>query len=826
VGDLSGNCEVDLSDLLIFAGQWLDTDTSREGMVAHWKLDGNADDSVGVNHGTVYGNPVWTVGKVDGALDFDGGDYVDCGNDSSLNLTNNFSISVWLNLEDAEPVLPVCKGNVPAYALGGAYNILCMPGNGIVRFYVRDSNDTYSNYAIAAVPLNQWTHVVGTFSDGIITIYTNGVSEPNISLGTPTIHSNDEPLGIGATGDGSASFFRGTVDDVRIYDRALSEEEAQELMDLATPDPCCADLDDDGNVNLSDFTLLAENWRKKGILPVTINEIHSRPDVKTELVEFVELYNPGATDVNLSGWYFCDGISYQFPPESILPGHGYIVVAQNPAHVQTKFGVSSGLVFGPFEFESSLENDGEKIELCNAYGEEIDQVDYQLGFPWPTVGDSVPKVKPPDGSGHSMQLVNPFLDNDLGGSWRSAYPTPAAHNTAVYADNIPPHIRQVRHSPKAPSSGEVVTITAKVTDPDGIANVTLRYQLVNPGNYISISDGAYPANWTAVAMNDDGVGGDAAAGDDIYTVQLSASLQVHRRLVRYRITVKDGGWLSVRVPYADDPQSNFAYFVYDGVPAWSGAIDPDSPDPDLSEVVAYGTDVMQSLPVYHLITKEQDVVDCQYLPGNVTGQYWGSDYPWEGTLVYDDEVYDHIRYRARGGVWRYSMGKNMWKFDFNRGHYFQARDDYGRRYDTAWDKLNFSACIQQGNYWHRGEQGMFEAVGFRLFNLAGVPAPKTNYLQFRIIDDAAESGVGLTLIDAATTAGKYVGLVLGGAGMYHVSPVINSDDVPRRRAYQYLNPVVANKFTINLREAEVVAYGQTKNTEFGLKVNKLFPLFA
>ena len=41
-----------------------------------------------------------------------------------------------------------------------------------------------------------------------------------------------------------------------------------------------------------------------------------------------------------------------------------------------------------------------------------------------------------------------------------------------------------------------------------------------------------------------------------------------------------------------------------------------------------------------------------------------------------------------GGVWRYAMGKNMWKIDFNRGHYLQARDNYGRPYMTRWAKLN------------------------------------------------------------------------------------------------------------------------------------------
>jgi len=737
-GDLSGDCEVSSIDLKVFAGQWLDTDALVEGMVSHWRLDGDANDSVGNNDGTVYGNSVWTTGQVNGALYFDGvGDYVDCGNDSSLNLTNNFSIAAWFNLDNTGPVLLICKGNVPAYESGGAYSILCIPSNGIFAFYVRGSSNTDYGYATTSVPLSEWTHIVGTFSDGNIIVYKNGSFAANGSLGAPTINITDEPLAIGGEGDGGMAF-SGRIDDVRIYDRVLDEAEAEELTNLGMPKPYNADLDNDGSVNLSDFSLFAENWHRRGVLQITINEIHSRPDVKTELVEFIELYNPGATDVNISGWYFCDGITYQFPPGSTLPARWYIVVAQNPAAVKNKFGVSSELVFGPFEFESSLENDGEKIELCNAFGEEIDQVDYQLGFPWPMVGDSVPKPpypNPPNGTGHSMQLVNPFLDNDLGGSWRSAYPTPAAENTAVYADNIPPHIRQVEHSPEAPHSGEVVTITAKVTDPDGISSVTLHYQLVDPGTYISISDPSYTTNWTAVAMNDYGANGDAAPGDDIYTVQLPFHLQTHRRLVRYRITVTDSKWLSVTVPYADDTQPNFAYFVYDGVPAWSGA-----DRPGVTPVVEYGTDVMQSLPVYHLITKWQDVVDCQYWPGNQTGQYWGQDYPWKGTLVYDGKVYDHIRYRARGGVWRYAMGKNMWKFDFNRGHYFQARDDYGRRYTVTWDKLNLSACIQQGDYLHRGEQGMFEAGSFKPFNLMGVEAPKTHWLQFRIIDDAAEFG--------------------------------------------------------------------------------------
>ncbi len=470
---------------------------------------------------------------------------------------------------------------------------------------------------------------------------------------------------------------------------------------------------------------------------VVINEIHYDPDVKTELVEYVELYNFGSTDVNLAGWYFSDGISYRFEAGAILPAGGYVIVAQNPAHIHAKwnsgrFVIPPALVFGPFE--NKLDNDGEKIELCNAEGEEIDQVDYQLGFPWPTVGDAVPEEQP--GTGHSIQLVNPLFDNDLGGSWRSAYPTPAAQNTEVYAENFPPHIRQVQHYPQQPMSGEVVTITAKVTDSDGVEGVRLGYQVVEPGGYININDRQYHSNWVIITMHDDGLDGDEAAGDDIYTVQMPSSLQVHRRLIRYRIVMSDTSGRSLVVPYTDDPQPNFAYFVYDGVPAWYGAVRP-----GVTPVMEYGTDVMRSLPVYHLISKKSDVENATWLERHEGGDPQRKDFKWRGTLVYDGKVYDHVRYRMRGGVWRYAMGKNMWKFDFNRGHYFQARDDYGEKYKTKWNRLNFSACIQQGSYGHRGEQGMFEAVTFKLFNMAGVPAPKTNWLHFRIIDEQYEDGI-------------------------------------------------------------------------------------
>jgi len=509
-----------------------------------------------------------------------------------------------------------------------------------------------------------------------------------------------------------------------------------------------ADLIGTDGVNGADLAVLGNNWLTQVTSDVVINEIHHNPDIKTELVEFVELYNTGPADVDISGWHFCDGISYEFPQGTILRAGEYVVIAEdpglavNPTTIADKYGVDPALLYG--FFVGTLSNEGEKIELCDALGRQVDQVDYKLGFPWPIVGDPVPESLP--GNGHSMQLIHHKLDNDLGGSWRSALPTPGAENTEVFAGNIPPHIRQVKHQPKQPASGETVTITAKVTDPDGVASVILQYQIIEPGHYIryQYSDGnnkrlpdpEYETGWVDVPMHDDGVKGDLTAGDDTYSVAIPAAVQAHRRLIRYRITVGDTGGRSLRVPYADDPQPNFAYFVYDGAPSWSGADRPGH-----TPVNEYGTDVVRSLPIYHLIARNEDVEECQYVyisNYNAASQW----YQWTGALVYDGEVYDHVWFRNRGWWSTYAWGKNKWKFDFSRGHYFQARDDYGRKYKETWDKLNFSACFQQagGASRNRGEQGMFEAVTFKLFNLAGVPACNTNWFHFRVIDDEREAG--------------------------------------------------------------------------------------
>ena len=305
-------------------------------------------------------------------------------------------------------------------------------------------------------------------------------------------------------------------------------------------------------------------------------------------------------------------------------------------------------------------------------------------------------------------------------------PTPFAVNSVV-ASNLGPQMRQVSHVPAQPSSTDDVTITMKATDPDGVASVNLEYQVVAAGDYIRIGDSRFSTEWTSIPMLDDGTNGDALAGDSIYTATVRADVHQHRQLMRYRVRATDQAGEIAVAPTADDPQPNFAYFVYDGIPSSTGA-----DRPGRTESVTFGEDVMNQLATYHLIADAGDVQRSQY-------QSAFEQVRFRGTMVYGDEVYDHIEFRIRGEFSTYVAGKNKWKFFFNRGHEFQGHDNFGRPFAEKRRVLNFSGATTPWMPMNRGMAGLGEATAYRLYDLAGIASPDTNYVQFRVIDEVEES---------------------------------------------------------------------------------------
>lgn len=489
------------------------------------------------------------------------------------------------------------------------------------------------------------------------------------------------------------------------------------------------------------FSLLACTC---AVAEIVITEIHHSPDDKTSESEFIEMRNVGVISVDLSGWAIADGVGFSFPSGAELAAGEVLLVAENAAALRATFTIPADVEV--YEYDGFLSGTGERVRLINATGAVVDEVEYSDEFPWPVRAS---------GDGPSMELVNPWLDNDLGGSWRASDgdPSPGAAQNTQHLDNAPPQMRQVDHSPQVPTSQDKIEVSVKATDPDGIGAMTLRYQIVVAGDYIPATlpwshstllgapqgeqpvNPAFedPANWTEVAMTVD------AQDSDRYVGVIPA--QPHRTLVRYRIIATDGEGASRRAPEIDDPSRNFAAFVYDGVPDYTAAI---SSHPDGAGKV-YTADLLTQLPVYQLITRADDLQAAYAYDGT---PFSGNKIPkgnraarkifnWQCAFFYDGVVYDHVRYRLRQNNNRYSAGgKRSMRFRFNDGHYFQARDEDGKKWPVKWRTLNFG---KMSSFNSATTYGLREVVNSMIWRRVGVECPYFYHMHLRVIDDAVEA---------------------------------------------------------------------------------------
>ena len=221
------------------------------GLVAHWKFDegtgSTANDSAGVNHGTVYGASWTTAGAVGGALQFDGAyDYVTVPDNASQQIsTNQITVSGWIKL-NAEVVNTqsriICKQELagPPWhgwgleIFGAGYNNSGSTGN---QLNWHDSNGSHVNH-LSPTDLNvsQWYHVAVTDNAGLVTIYVDGQQDYSSGSGAGIPAALNAPIQIGTTNWNPIKyyFFNGVIDELRVYNRALSREE---IAQLAVPAP-------------------------------------------------------------------------------------------------------------------------------------------------------------------------------------------------------------------------------------------------------------------------------------------------------------------------------------------------------------------------------------------------------------------------------------------------------------------------------------------------------------------------------------------------------------------------------------------------------------
>ncbi|MCC6410719.1 MAG: lamin tail domain-containing protein [Saprospiraceae bacterium] len=156
---------------------------------------------------------------------------------------------------------------------------------------------------------------------------------------------------------------------------------------------------------------------------IVINEImYNPPEPNTDTLEYVELFNNSNQAVDVSNWTFTQGFDFTFPGGTTIPANGYVIISENAAHFQSKFG------FLPYEWVGALTNSpGEDIELTDDNGQVVDYVDYKNTAPWP-LGAA--------GQGASIVLCDPNSDNSDPANWQ-ACPTATIvfiNGTQVFAN--------------------------------------------------------------------------------------------------------------------------------------------------------------------------------------------------------------------------------------------------------------------------------------------------------------------------------------------------------------------------------------------------------
>ncbi|MHC4435711.1 MAG: LamG domain-containing protein, partial [Planctomycetota bacterium] len=203
------------------------------GLVGFWKLDdvsgGKAVDSSGNNlYGTIAGNPTRVDGPTGYALQFDGdGDYVDLGNDSSLNITNQITMAAWIKVDtfDREWQAIITKGD-------GSWRLQRNGTEDTIEFactgaFVPNAL-VGSLFGTVRVNDGRWHHVAGTYDGSMICLYVDGKLDVS-SEADGLIEVNDYNVFIGANAEKPNRNFKGSIDEVRIYSYALSAEEVKAI---------------------------------------------------------------------------------------------------------------------------------------------------------------------------------------------------------------------------------------------------------------------------------------------------------------------------------------------------------------------------------------------------------------------------------------------------------------------------------------------------------------------------------------------------------------------------------------------------------------------
>ncbi len=189
------------------------------------------DASTNSNTGTIMGGATWVPGRFGSALSFDGvDDRVFVNSSSSVNLSAAMTLEAWVQPTAAQSDWrTIIQKETDAYFLNGSNDTgaLRPSGGGTIGGSLQWTTAT------SPLVVGTWTHLALTYNGSVVQLYVNGVATASATASGP-VQTTASPLWIGGNSP-YGEFFRGLIDEVRVYDRALSQAEIQ--TDMTTPVP-------------------------------------------------------------------------------------------------------------------------------------------------------------------------------------------------------------------------------------------------------------------------------------------------------------------------------------------------------------------------------------------------------------------------------------------------------------------------------------------------------------------------------------------------------------------------------------------------------------
>lgn len=216
--------------LLLITANLSIANVAEDGLVAYWPFDEGkgkeAIDVTGNGHdGEFNDDPKWVDGKFEAGLEFDGvDDHVIVADDPAFAIEENITLMAWFCPSDSLTGRRLMSKNNSIFVIFDF-------GNADSIDFLVKPNNTFAQSTTTDWKVGEWYHFAGTFDGKTMKVYINGELEGEAPNGVPIAPSNLE-LWIGGDDLGNATdHFPGKIDEVRLYEKTLSEADIQKVME-------------------------------------------------------------------------------------------------------------------------------------------------------------------------------------------------------------------------------------------------------------------------------------------------------------------------------------------------------------------------------------------------------------------------------------------------------------------------------------------------------------------------------------------------------------------------------------------------------------------